>query len=187
MNDDLFDSDGEFRNFKYLVKLLGGWRQWWYIVSLLIAQCPLIGKVNHFIMSRLEGPLVDFLGDVVLYCSMDQKSKYYEVRQTILKGSVEKTKYLIESAAYDDVYLVGHSLGTVIAYDTLDRINREMNVDPSRQIFAQKIKGLMTFGSSLDKIAFFLMRKLIRLKRISVTRSSLSCMVFDGFTSTRRL
>lgn len=53
---------------------------------------------------------------------------------------------------YDTVILAGHSLGSAIAYDTMNRVHKkpEWNAD-----FEGRIKGLITFGSPLDKIAFF--------------------------------
>ena len=51
--------------------------------------------------------------------------------------------------------LAGHSLGSVIAYDTLNRINIRTNVDGKNSLPIEKLAGLITFGSPLDKIAFF--------------------------------
>jgi hypothetical protein len=47
-------------------------------------------------------------------------------------------------------------LGSVIAYDAINRIivgmNAQGGIDPDK---AQKLAGLVTFGSPLDKVAFF--------------------------------
>jgi hypothetical protein len=56
---------------------------------------------------------------------------------------------------YDQIIIAGHSLGSVIAYDTLNRIILQINAGMIDQKKAEKIKGLVTFGSPLDKIAFF--------------------------------
>ncbi|MFI5263211.1 MAG: hypothetical protein ACHQM6_01705, partial [Candidatus Kapaibacterium sp.] len=78
-----------------------------------------------------------------------------------------------ESRPYNKVILVGHSLGTQIAYDAINRINHLVNFDvisgirkdgvlldsngmPENRTISNILTGFVTFGSPLDKIAFFL-------------------------------
>ena len=78
------------------------------------------------------------------------------MRQRVLNGAVEEIKSLLERDDYDQIILVGHSLGSVIAYDALNRIIADMNasggISPEQ---TEKIAGLVTFGSPLDKVAFY--------------------------------
>lgn len=92
---------------------------------------------------------------MAIYTTTDVKSKHYDIRKTILDDSVDKVKALIDDKNYDEIVLVGHSLGSVIAFDTLNRVNHAMNADDKIKALANKIKGFVTFGSPLDKIAFF--------------------------------
>ncbi|MFH1691965.1 MAG: hypothetical protein ABIC68_05310 [Candidatus Omnitrophota bacterium] len=124
--------------------------------SVFIVIPPLWRKISAF----LKKPVVDFFGDVVLYTSSDQKSKFFPVRQKILDEAVKKVTYILKDMDYDEIVLVGHSLGTVIAYDVLDRLNKQMNVDAELCQYAPRLKGLVTFGSPLDKIAFFFDEKI---------------------------
>lgn len=113
------------------------------------------GVVGRFIGDKVA----DSFGDVVLYTTTDQKSRRYQVRQRILEGAVTKVRQLLTSPdpeAYGRVILAGHSLGSVIAYDALNRINHAMNVEPALAGKRWNLTGLVTFGSPLDKIAFFL-------------------------------
>src|SRR5207248_3242500 len=58
---------------------------------------------------------------------------------------------------YDKVVLVGHSLGSVIVYDTLNRLLLDDNpaVGAGRSwSVARRSSHLLTFGSPLNKIAF---------------------------------
>lgn len=155
-NDELFSRDGEFRHIKYLVKML----RLGHFLGRLYHIAKILGKVKPIYISNvvnqiLRAPLVDYLGDVTLYCCADKKTQYFEVRRRILEGAVEMTKHLLENEEYSEIILVGHSLGSVVGYDTLDRLNKEMNVNPHLRQYASKIKGVVTFGSPLDKIAFF--------------------------------
>lgn len=166
-NDSLFARDGEFKHMKYLIKLLS-FGNYLKGLGLLIAQAPNFIKlrpITKLLRKTLKGPIIDIFGDVTLYATTDKKSRYFEVRKKILNGAVRKVKLLIENAEYTDIFLVGHSLGSVIAYDALDRLNKMMNVDETLRKQASKIKGLITFGSPLDKIAFFFDEKINRKKQ----------------------
>lgn len=98
----------------------------------------------------------DYVGDVAIYTTTDRKSKYYGIRQRILNGAQRKFLELMKSDEYDQVILAGHSLGSVVSYDLLNRMNLLCNHDEELQRnVKKKLKALITFGSPLDKIAFF--------------------------------
>ncbi len=104
-------------------------------------------------------PLVDFVGDITIYSTTDQKSPYKIIRQQILRESLTLLKAILKDkqANYDQVIIAGHSLGSCIAYDTLNLlcIEASLSQDKNNNLLLDKIKGLITFGSPLDKIAFF--------------------------------
>jgi hypothetical protein len=137
---------------------------------------PIVGILfrelfNKFIDSKLKH-LTNIIGDITVYNVTDQKCKFYKVRQDILAGAVKALTYLLEpdeegKHRYEKVLLAGHSLGSQVAYDAVNRLVHLLsqgevkgyNVDGQatagphmRDIFA----GFVTFGSPLDKIAFFL-------------------------------
>ena len=135
------------------------------ILAFAVSKWAGANLIAGWILRFFSRPLADIMGDVTLYCSMDKKSEYYAVRKSILNGAVEKAGELIDREEYSEIYLIGHSLGSVIAYDTLDRLNKEMNVNAGFRKKAEKIKGFVTFGCPLDKIAFFFDEKISRLKQ----------------------
>ncbi len=120
--------------------------------------------------------LVNIIGDIVVYTTSDRKSRFYDVRQEILGGAVKAFRFLLQPGdekagrhPYDRVVLAGHSLGTQVAYDAVNRLVHEVNeglvpgfdahgnstLTPGLTL-AALFKGFVTFGSPLDKIAFFL-------------------------------
>ncbi len=103
--------------------------------------------------------LVNYVGDLAIYATTHAKSPHYTIRQQILTESLALLKSIIQDpqADYDRVILVGHSLGSCIAYDTLNQLNLELNLssEQNEHLAINKITGLITFGSPLDKIAFF--------------------------------
>ncbi len=155
-DSDLFDKDGEFKVAGYFI--LFGWVG--RILRLLqrvgIARIPVLSTLITLLLNRASNLMSDMMGDVVIYSTADVRSNNYAVRQRLLSGAVETLKTLLERDDYGQIIVVGHSLGTVIAYDALNRIIVDMNAPGGiRPEQAQKIAGLVTFGSPLDKVALF--------------------------------
>ena len=113
--------------------------------------------------------LVEFAGDVAAYVSPYKVSTFEEIRHAIQERGRRIARFIYAardpqsgSLLYDEVFVVGHSLGSVLAYDTLnDAINRDTHengwgqgsaVDGYRVV--DRTKLLLTFGSPLDKTAF---------------------------------
>ena len=69
------------------------------------------------------------MGDVAIYATTDVKSKHFNIRKSILDESVKEVKSLIDDPRYEKIIIVGHSLGSVIAFDTLNRITHAANID----------------------------------------------------------
>ena len=113
--------------------------------------------------------LIKFLGDVALYVNEDERAFSYRTRDDILKAAQRHLRALLLDPQYAAVYVAGHSLGSVIAYDTIGLAVREMRSDPDSADPAvrsdgpdrltragfDRLRGLLTFGSPLDKIQYF--------------------------------
>jgi hypothetical protein len=106
--------------------------------------------------------LIEFVGDVAAYVSPYKDSKFDDLRHKIQQVGLDAGKviYGFEDQGslvpnYKNVLVVGHSLGSVLAYDTLNALINLDNVSPgkSRHVLA-RTRGLITFGSPLDKTAF---------------------------------
>jgi hypothetical protein len=107
--------------------------------------------------------IIEFVGDVAAYVSPYKESKFDELRRQIRKIglNVGKVIYgfgprLATVPQYDKVVVVGHSLGSVLAYDTLNALINLDNVCSSgqRRSVIERTRALITFGSPLDKTAF---------------------------------
>jgi hypothetical protein len=124
-----------------------------FLRSLGVSAIPHLDWLIRGLMQPATRLVVDYVGDVALYTTMDVKSKRYQIRSRILEESVKLLKGLLEE--YDRIVVVGHSLGSVIAFDTLNLVNLAMNTGAIPPDQRARIIGLVTFGSPLDKIAFF--------------------------------
>lgn len=112
-------------------------KKYWYLkyagIGLRIAQLllnlgmpkGLAAGIATGILALVKSPVVDYVGDVAIYTPTDKKSKSYEVRQHTLGGATDMIRSLISSTEpeYGRMGIAGHSLGSVIAYDALNRIN----------------------------------------------------------------
>ncbi|MHA2065778.1 MAG: hypothetical protein ACXABY_15495 [Candidatus Thorarchaeota archaeon] len=135
-------------------------------------QFPVIKQMFGGFSLLMKEPVPDFLGDMVRYLDLDPRSEHHETRRRIMNGALDELRELMTGGRYDRIIVAGHSLGSVIAYDTLNRVVQETNVvqmDQARRISrreADKIAGLITFGSPLDKIAFFFRERVEEHKKV---------------------
>jgi hypothetical protein len=105
--------------------------------------------------------LVQYAGDVAAYVSPYKSSKFDDVRKRIQKVGLDvgKVIYGVDpdgSKQYPDyfrVLMVGHSLGSALAYDTLNALINIENIGSAKPVLA-RTPALITFGSPLDKTAF---------------------------------
>jgi hypothetical protein len=116
--------------------------------------------------------LIQYVGDVAAYVSSHTVDRFADLRQRIKDavGTRAEAVYAAEGEAkYDGVILVGHSLGSVVTYDVLNRL---INQDELRRAaggrvyeVARRTRLLLTFGSPLDKTAFLFATQTPRLSR----------------------
>jgi hypothetical protein len=106
--------------------------------------------------------LIQYVGDVAAYISPYKASKFEDIRNKIqaIGLDVAKVIYGFENTTvvpeYERVVFAGHSLGSVLAYDT---VNAVINLDltsatPGSKRVVERTQKLITFGSPLDKTAF---------------------------------
>lgn len=130
----------------------------WDEISPLPVMGPLLAALFGW---AVRGVLIRFVGDVTIYVTADERSGFFVTRQAILKRSTDRVRELLTAGDYSAVYVVGHSLGSVIAYDTINRLARDVRTEDATpgacltQGEFDRLRGLFTFGSPLDKIYYF--------------------------------
>lgn len=118
-------------------------------VLFIVAGAVLVSGLRYF--------LLEYVGDVAIYVSAHTVNRFWTAREQIQRAvfDVMQAVFSATTAGYERVIIVSHSLGSVAAYDALNRLIRydlderrcEMNVAARTQLF-------MTCGSPLDKTAF---------------------------------
>lgn len=132
---------------------------WWPAAFFLLAWIAMI--VGTFGARYF---LSEYVGDVAAYVSPYKDSKFDELRSKIQAVGLHVGKILYGFAEattspvprYRNIVVVGHSLGSVLAYDTLNAL---INLDTASahgqaRDVVQRTRALITFGSPLDKTAF---------------------------------
>jgi hypothetical protein len=106
---------------------------------------------------------VEYAGDVAIYVSSYKVSKFEKTRSKIQDAVFNVVRQVYSAKAgggqpgflYDKVVFVGHSLGSVIAYDMLNAaISWDLAENASSMRVVERTSALITFGSPLDKTAF---------------------------------
>jgi hypothetical protein len=106
----------------------------------------------------LKKLIVQYMGDVAAYVSAHKASKFKEVRDGIQEVGLRVARY-VYGQKYDRVVFVGHSLGSVVAYDTLNAMIRWDEANGMNAGVVARTSRLITFGSPLDKTAFIFSRQ----------------------------
>lgn len=107
--------------------------------------------------------LIQFVGDVAIYAAPYKLDSFFQLRGQI-KQCVEKVAGAVYALKrqdgsgheYDQVFIVGHSLGSVVVYDVLNRLVNEDEATGRPLNVVARTPLLLTFGSPLDKTAFLL-------------------------------
>ena len=104
--------------------------------------------------------LRDYLGDVQLWTTYEETDDKHKTRSDILERGVQLMRHVLGDPACGRIVVVGHSLGSAIAYDCLlelGRINRSINTeDPfDAELRLDCIDHFVTLASPIDKIHYF--------------------------------
>lgn len=132
------------------------------------------------ILALVSGFLINFLGDVQIYCTHDENAQFYGLREKIvqtvenvilevLRIPADRPPHMTQGEfkaflakegqdappLYDKIFVAAHSLGSTISMDAILNIHEmaeEYGLDtPSWR----RLRGLITFGTSLEKTRFF--------------------------------
>jgi len=128
----------------------------------------------------IRGVLVQYVGDVVVYVASHSLDRFFQTRALIRDRVYQALRSLYAmqvegKPVYDEVIVIGHSLGSLVAYDTLDRLISEdeaARASPARFLkVVARTPLFLTFGSPMDKTAFIFAQQVTEETR---TRAALA-------------
>ncbi len=116
--------------------------------------------------------LIHYVGDVAVYVNIDERTKNFAARSQILDECTSTLINILHQTIptaqnfprFNRIIVAGHSLGSVIAYDSLNQLLNRARVNvfgtpgPNHvhaQLDLSRLTGLVTFGSPLNKIYYF--------------------------------
>jgi hypothetical protein len=103
--------------------------------------------------------IIEYVGDVAAYISPYKASKFQALRDSIQKVGFDAASLVYGFTRapipdYKKVVFAAHSLGSVLAYDTLNAMINLDLVSGRHKDVVGRTHALITFGSPLDKTAF---------------------------------
>jgi hypothetical protein len=111
-----------------------------------------VAAATYALLRTISTFLSESLGDVQVYTNRNELVTYFTARRDVLATAQQLFKTL-QRRNYDSVGIVGHSLGSVVAVDTMYTLSQR---DPD---LLPKIDSLVTFGSALEKVRYFFSRE----------------------------
>lgn len=106
--------------------------------------------------------LEQYVSDVVFWTTTLEKDVRHQKRQEILRAAEDMVLHVLDDPQCERIVVLGHSLGTAIAHETLLRLGRRLKADyearldgPSRYEALRKISHIITYGSPIDRISYF--------------------------------
>ena len=105
--------------------------------------------------------LTSILGDVEIYVTRNENNAKYRGREAVLERAQTTIEQVLQNPHYENVYIAGHSLGSVVGLDALRRRYNDYKLnykDKAARERYEKIKGFITFGSPLEKTLLFFHR-----------------------------
>jgi hypothetical protein len=136
----------------------GCWLQWILSHRIVIV---LIWAIELVQAHAVRWTLIEYVGDVTAYIAAYSVSKFWKLRQDIRDAAMKVMRAVYRARTpdgqawlYDKIIVVGHSLGSVIGYDTLNSLLLEAVRSNSPVRVPERTRMFLTFGSPLDKTAF---------------------------------
>ena len=138
---------------RYFEEVLERWptidSQWWPLVWLGLFAVSLI--VRRF--------LIQYIGDVAAYITPHKLDRFFELRTKIRQWVLDVAQAVYfdreeGQLTYARIGIIGHSLGSVVVYDVLNRLLVDDELDDRVSQVVDRTQVLVTFGSPLDKIAY---------------------------------
>ncbi len=159
-NRQLFMLTEMMRDWLGLVTTSAGETESWVLILKRVVYLVL-WVLSFAAYSAVTSFFVRYVGDVAAYISAHKVSRFSELRSQIKEVGMKMARAAYElydkesgQLEYDHVLVVGHSLGSVVAYDTLNSmINHDLSQGGSLRV-VERTRALITFGSPLDKTAF---------------------------------
>jgi hypothetical protein len=124
--------------------------------------------------------LVDYLADIAVYTTTDERSPFYKIRTDILHEASRKLRWLLRH--YPSVTVAGHSLGSVIGYDAISKLRVE--AQDSENIVEDSLNNVKSFmGKDLSDNDIEKVNKLIG----KLAKNYRADFPFDNAESLREL
>jgi pimeloyl-ACP methyl ester carboxylesterase len=119
--------------------------EWWQAVQVVLLAFLFAGGGRF---------LARYLGDVQVWATYQETEQDYRVRAQILKEIHDLLLHILEDEQCERMVIVGHSLGTAIAFEALIALGQHNETFGTPKKI-DRIDHFITLGSPIDKIHYF--------------------------------
>ena len=119
----------------------------------------LLGAVMLLTIGGVGTFLRNYVGDLYFWTTYQETSEKHQKREEILDRCCTYLTHVLLDKNCERVVLVGHSMGTTVAHDTILRLTHakpqtENNGKRPRRIRLDKIQHFITLASVIDKVHY---------------------------------
>ena len=115
----------------------------------------------RLLLSFASSFLVDTVGDIQTYTTHDENARYYQFRRRIIQAVGAVVTQVLRAtdadgkALYDNIFLVGHSLGATVLMDVIIAVHALVEEEGLPTEAWRRIRAFVTYGAALEKTRFF--------------------------------
>jgi hypothetical protein len=124
------------------------------------AAIPLIGAGLPYVAIKVRYYLSTFWSDVMFWTTQEEKDDRFARRKNILNGAIKTLTHVLKDEQCKRIVVVGHSLGSAIAYESLLKLGRMRVARKGTKLPVELerldlISHFVTIGSPIDWTHYF--------------------------------
>jgi hypothetical protein len=112
-----------------------------------------------FLLFYMKYFLRKYVGDIQFWGTYEETNTRYKTREQILNCGIDMLRHVVENEQCKRVVIIAHSLGTSIAFSSMQEYSRMLKLRGADRAGYSKILSkfdhFVTLGSPIDKIAYF--------------------------------
>ncbi|MCK5116462.1 MAG: hypothetical protein KAR44_07655 [Candidatus Aegiribacteria sp.] len=112
-----------------------------------------------FLLFYMRYFLRKYVGDIQFWGTYEETNTRYKTREQILNCGIDMLRHVVENEKCKRVVIIAHSLGTSIAFSSMQEYSRMLKLRGADKASYSKILSkfdhFVTLGSPIDKIAYF--------------------------------
>ncbi|HEX4959395.1 MAG TPA: hypothetical protein VF173_01055 [Thermoanaerobaculia bacterium] len=131
-----------------------------WVIPGLAGKWPIVWGLLFFVSGVVRAFVIQYVGDVAAYITPHKLDRFTELRTKIRQAVFDVAQAVYSDRdengdlTYSRIGIIGHSLGSVVVYDVLNRLLVTDDLNDCALKVEERTRVLVTFGCPLDKAAY---------------------------------